>query len=135
MGDEEVRTGAGLAVSGPSLGAGFPWANMGSALPKPDEKDFSGSVAVGFELEPHQQKVVRFVLAWYAPLWIGEGQHTFTHMYATRYKNALEVAQFLPVSAPRCWAASWPGRRSSTRKRTLPGWLRDSLVNILHLFR
>ena len=63
--------------------------------PAPLKNDFGTSLAVDFDLGPTESTVIRFVLAWYAPRWKGEGDHCFTHMYATRYPNSLAVAQLL----------------------------------------
>ncbi len=109
VGDVEVHVGGGLsggsAAASQNIPEGEPgespdkrgrvWAGIGSSLPEPQEDNFSGSVSVNFQLGPGEQKPVRFVLAWFAPMWIGEGPHTFTHMYAARFKGALDVAQFL----------------------------------------
>jgi uncharacterized protein (DUF608 family) len=84
--------------------------------------DGSCSVACGFALEPGSSQTVRFVLTWYAPVvkgatktwegietagdgihmktrWAGsdwEGKvHHYLHMYATRFKDAVDVARYL----------------------------------------
>ena len=106
VGDMEVSTGGGL-IGGASAGTpeGEPpetsyhrsrvWVTIPTALPEAKEHDFTGSVSVAYQLKPGEEKTVRFVLAWMAPMWIGEGPHTFMHKYAERYQSALEVAQFL----------------------------------------
>jgi uncharacterized protein (DUF608 family) len=98
------------------------------------EKDFSGSVSVAYEVKPGEEKVVRFVLAWYAPMWIGEGDHTFTHMYTTRYKSALEIAQLLSREHESLLRRVLGWQEVIYTGSSLPVWLRESLVNILHLF-
>src|SRR5439155_26434995 len=62
---------------------------------KTRDTDFVSSVSVAYQLQAREEKVVRFVLTWFAPMWIGEGSHTFLHMYADRYKVALGVAEVL----------------------------------------
>ena len=72
IGNEEVLTGGGMWFPESPYETGQTWARIGSELPKPKEKDFSGSVSVGYSLQPGEEKVVRFVLAWYAPIAIRE---------------------------------------------------------------
>jgi uncharacterized protein (DUF608 family) len=134
VGNEEVRAGRGLHYSDSPYKTGQTWAKIGSELPGAEERDFSGSVSVGFQLRPQEEKVIRFVLAWYAPMWIGEGTHTFTHMYATRYKNALEVAQFLSREHDSLLRRILGWQEVIYSETKLPVWLRESLINVLHLF-
>ena len=148
VGDTEVQVGGGLLGGNPSLNQvvsegestegpdrrGRVWSEIGRALPEPREENFSGSVSLGFQVNPGEHKTIRFVLAWFAPMWIGEGPHTFTHMYATRFKGALEVAEFIArnhgslLQRVLAWQAVIYGEQK------LPIWLRESLVNILYLF-
>ena len=75
------------------------------------------SLTVDFNMGPGEQKVVRIILAWYAPEWEGNGVpgtggeriwtyapegmalsttgKRFTHMYAKRFADAGEVATYL----------------------------------------
>jgi hypothetical protein len=148
IGDAEVQVGGGLS---PGSLAGNPdaperevaespdqrgkaWASIGSSLPQARENNFSGSVSVDFKLGPKEHKTIRFVLAWFAPMWIGEGPHTFTHMYAARFKSALEVAQFLSRDHESLLRRVLAWQEVIFSERNLPVWLRESLVNILYLF-
>ena len=133
VGDQEVRAGGGLHFSDSPYKTGQTWGKIASQLPPADELDFSGSVSVDFSLQPKEKKVVRFVLAWYAPMWIGEETHTFTHMYATRYKNALEVAQFLSQEHDVLLRRILNWQEVIYAESTLPIWLRESLINVLYL--
>jgi uncharacterized protein (DUF608 family) len=128
VGKEEVRFGGGLGRDTDA------WSKIGSALPETKETDFSRSVAVEFQLKPGEVKVVRFVLAWYAPLWIGEGDHNFRHMYTTRFKDALEVAQFMARNHESLLRRVLAWQQVLYTESRLPVWLRESLVNIMHLF-
>ena len=134
IGGEAVETGGALTVAESRFALGKSWSRIGSELPKPRETDFGGSVSVAYELQPGEAKTVRFVLAWYAPMWIGEGPHTFTHMYATRHKSALEVAQLLSRRHEALLRRVLAWQEVIYGRRDMPVWLRDSLVNILHLF-
>ena len=134
IGNEEVLTGGGMWLPESPYQTGQMWARIGSELPKPGEKDFSGSVSVGYSLQAGEEKVIRFVLAWFAPMWIGEESHTFMHMYATRYKDALDVAQFLGREHDSLLGRILAWQEVVYAEETLPVWLRDSLINMLYLF-
>lgn len=148
IGDVEVSAGAGLVGGNPSLNfnvsegeqqegpdrRGRVWSEIGRSLRVPQEGDFSGSVAVEFQLEPGQEKVVRFVLGWFAPMWIGEGAHTFVHMYASRFSGALDVAQFLARNHESLLQRVLGWQQVIYAEQNLPVWLREALVNILYLF-
>jgi uncharacterized protein (DUF608 family) len=133
-GKEKVRFGAGLVEESSAFWSGGAWAKIGSSLPGPKETDFSRSVAVDFELRPGETKIIRFVLAWYAPLWIGEGDHNFAHMYTTRFKSALDVAQFVSREHDSLLRRVLAWQQVIYTESSYPVWLRETLVNILHLF-
>jgi uncharacterized protein (DUF608 family) len=128
VGKENVHYGGGLGRDKSA------WVKIGSSLPDPKDTDLSRSVAVEFQLNPNEVKVIRFVVAWYAPLWIGEGQNNFSHMYTTRFKNALEVAQFLAANHDSLFRRVVAWQQVLFADPRLPVWLRECLVNILHLF-
>jgi non-lysosomal glucosylceramidase len=134
VGGEEVQTGGGLNIADSPYETGHTWAKMASELPKPETTDFSGSVSVRFKLGPRDATIVKFVLAWYAPMWIGEGSHTFTHMYATRYPNALTIAQLLSRDHDSLLHRVLGWQQVVYGETQLPVWLRESLINILYLF-
>jgi len=148
IGDADVQVGGGLSpgdltgnpdapegeVSESADERGQVWANIGVSLPRPRERNFSGSASLGFQLQPGEQKIVRFVLAWFAPMWIGEGPHTFTHMYAKRFKDALDVARFLSRDHEPLLRRVLAWQAVIFEERNLPVWLREALVNILYLF-
>jgi uncharacterized protein (DUF608 family) len=132
--DVEVQTGGALSGKDIPYSSGRAWHVIGSSLPKPQETDFGGSVSVAFNLKPGEHKIIRFVLAWFAPMWIGNGPHTFMHMYATRFKNALDVAQFLSRQHDSLLGRVLSWQEVIYGETQLPVWLRESLVNILYLF-
>jgi uncharacterized protein (DUF608 family) len=113
---KSVRLGGGLGTDASR------WLGIEKALSaiSEDSDDGGSSLAVDFSLEPGQEKVIRLVLAWYAPEWEGNGnpgtggqpimsEHVgdvdqivrattgkrFTHMYASRFADVGEVASFL----------------------------------------
>jgi len=133
-GDAEVITGGGLHFPESPYKTGQTWAQIGSQLPKPLENDFSGSVSVAYELAPGEEKIVRLVLAWFAPMWIGEGEHTFTQMYAKRYKDAHDVASFLSRGHDTLLKRLLAWQEVIYGEERMPVWLREALINILYLF-
>ena len=150
IGHSEVQVGGGLSGSNiptdskrdaegdPGASAiykqGEAWAGIGSSLPEPDDYDFGGSVSVGFQLATGERKTIRFVLAWFAPMWIGQGPHTFSHMYTTRFKGALDVAQFLSREHESLLGRVLAWQEVIFAEQKLPVWLRESLINVLYLF-
>jgi non-lysosomal glucosylceramidase len=134
VGDSEVQTGAGLNSDNAPYTSGHAWSMSANGLPKPQDHDLSGSVSVSFELAPGETKVVSFVLAWYAPMWIGEGPHTFMHMYATRFANAGEVADLLAREHDVLLRRVLAWQEVVYSAEFMPVWLRESLINILYLF-
>ncbi len=133
IGDEVVQTGGPLSSCEHPSDVG-PWGKIAIALPEAGEFEFGGSVSTGYRLEPGEEKVIRFVLAWYAPMWIGEGDHTFQHMYTRRYQNALEVAQFITERHASLLSRVLAWQEVIYAEGAYPVWLREGLVNILHLF-
>jgi uncharacterized protein (DUF608 family) len=132
-GDVDVRTGGGLNEES-VYGSGQAWGRSGTELPDPGKYDLSGSISIAFNLPAGASKVVSFVLAWYAPWWIGEGPHTFMHMYATRFANAREVASLLTRRHDELLGRILAWQEVVYGEESLPLWLRESLVNILYLF-
>ena len=131
VGKEKLRCGGFLGADG---GA---WSRIASELPEAVNQR-GAAVAVDFELQPNETKRVRFILAWYSPKWTEGGTptaegNTYTHMYVSRYKNALEVAQLLAEEHQSLLRRTLAWQQVIYTDETLPVWLRDSLVNILHL--
>jgi uncharacterized protein (DUF608 family) len=157
IGDAEVHSGGGLIFPESPYKTGQTWSKVGTELPKVGDThlassaaedegpfgdrwlkardtDFASSVSVAYQLQAREEKVVRFVLTWFAPMWIGEGSHTFLHMYANRYKDALDVAQFLSHNHESLLRRVLAWQDVIYSEERLPVWLRDSLVNMLYLF-
>ena len=162
IGEAAARFGASL---NPSVKA---WAGIASTLPQPlfrqagenvIYQDGSASLAVDFEVAPGAEKVVRFILAWYAPevegaRWSWEGKdsvgegfmrtrwigsewagkaHYFTHMYASRFGSVVEVARSITAQHADLLSRILAWQAEVYRDASLPVWLRDSLVNNLGL--
>ena len=103
------------------------------APPDLPEDDFGSSLAMDFDLGPSESTVVHIVLAWYAPLWKGEGDHCFTPMYATRYSDSLEVARLLARDHDVILKRILNWQQAIYTDDALPVWLREALMNNLHL--
>jgi uncharacterized protein (DUF608 family) len=150
---ETVRTGAGL-----NRHPGH-WARAGKELPTPEAVDRDGgggvtinadaSVAVDFSLAPGEEKVVRFVLAWYSPFILGSPKaaaaldrlknapgpavNSYTSMYALRFRSALEAARRLAADHEALLARVLSWQAALYAEERLPGWVRDQLVSTLAL--
>jgi uncharacterized protein (DUF608 family) len=136
-----VRAPASQAVRiGGELGADAKaWSTIDAELPA-SEKDSNGaSLAVDGRLEAGGSTTVRFILAWYSPSWNAGGynwadaEHEFTHMYAKLYRDSREVARRLEESHLRTLARITSWQEEVYRDEGLPVWLKDGLVNVLHL--
>ncbi len=134
VGDTEVHSGGALSYPDDPYRARQSWGKIATELPEANEHDFGGSVAVDFELQPDEQKVVSFIAAWYAPMWIGEADHTFMHMYASRYPNSLAAARFASEGHDALLKRVLAWQDVVYGEEELPVWLREALVNILYLF-
>jgi len=131
IGEDNVRAGGDLGMDGEA------WAVVIHRLPYAREQAGS-AVAVDVDLEPGRRRVVRFVLAWHAPVWRGGGTpvaggNAYTHLYASRYAGARAAAEILAASHESLLrrVLAWQGEIYA--EPSLPPWLRDSLVNVLHL--
>lgn len=141
IGDENVEFGRAIGqVPGYPEETPGEWAasvegpaRPGFLLPPIQETDFSTSLAVEFALKPQQEKTVRVLLAWYSPVWRGEGENTFTRMYATRYPDAVGVAQMLAREHSTLLKRVIAWQQTIYMEETLPVWLREALVNVLYL--
>jgi uncharacterized protein (DUF608 family) len=151
VGDNSVRTGAGLGVDARH------WDAAEKSLPAVGEQDDgSSSLAVDYNIAPGETKIIRIVLAWYAPEWEGNGNpgtggsrimtyapegltlsttgKRFTHMYASRFRDAGEVASYLERNHEELLRRVIAWQSAIYDDQTLPGWLADSLINSLYYF-
>ena len=139
--EPQVRMGGGLGSRSEK------WSQIEKVLPETSSNDGGSSLALDWKLEPGQEKVVRVILAWYAPEWEangnpGTGGHAirgasgkrFTHIYASRFANAREVAEFLARNHPSLLARIIAWQSEIYNDRDLPGWLADSLVNSFYYY-
>ncbi len=160
--ESEVRVGGPLGVDGAK------WTRIGSELPPfiaESSDDGGSSLAVDFRIPPQSEKVVRIVLAWYAPKWEGNGNpgtggkvvytrdlanyhdgqvdpkggpgstgKSYTHMYASRFADAGEVATYLARNHTSLLKRVIAWQSEIYGDKTLPGFLKDVLVNAFYYF-
>ena len=129
----QARLGGSLGVDGAA------WKCIGQQLPAAKTADAGTSVAVDFQLGPQQSQVIRFVLAWHAPTWNAGGynwagaSHEFTHMYALDYSSVRQAAEILAREHATLLSRVLAWQNEIYTDQSLPVWLRESLVNVLHL--
>ncbi len=58
------------------------------------------------------------------------GMNDYSHMYSTRFKNALEVAEYLDLRRGPLLGRILAWQAVVYGEGRLPGWLQDSLVNV-----
>jgi uncharacterized protein (DUF608 family) len=161
IGEGSLRTGSGLN------GSAAAWSMIGTELPQPAAResggarvysDASSSLAADFSLAPGASAVVRFLLAWYAPLWEGAykpaalrggkyayvdqkwlapawlgDQLYYTQMYSGRYGSALDVARRMAAENASLLERVLAWQSVVYAQASLPAWLRDSLISNLCL--
>jgi uncharacterized protein (DUF608 family) len=137
---DKFRTGGDFGTDGNY------WSNFsgiaqyyGSFPGIPEELGQAGaSVAVEFELAAGQEKTIRFVLAWHSPTWRGggtpiSGGNEYFHKYAERFKDSNETAEFLARNHESLLRRILAWQEVIYSEPSLPPWLRESLINVLHL--
>ena len=132
--------GSGKPRMGGELGAnGAAWVRIAEDLPVAGASEAGSSLAIDFSLSEGEAKTVRFVLTWHAPDWNAGGynwagaNHNFTHMYARYYDSARGAAKVLAREHRSLLDRILAWQEVIYTEATLPVWLRDSLVNVLHL--
>lgn len=129
IGAKDVEVGGELAGKG--------WNALAYTLPTPGVSDSGASVAVDFSLEPGETKTIPFVLSWYAPTWnamyrqLNLTGYEYSNIYATRFRSAGEVAEWLARDHESLLQRILAWQNVIYSERDLPGWLQDSLINIL----
>ena len=89
-------------------------------------------MAVDIVLEPGESRVVRFVQAWFAPIWPSPPAR-YMNMYYQRWKDAAEVAEALATRHESLLERVLAWQQVVYAEEALPECLRDYLVNSLHL--
>lgn len=133
LGGGKPRFGGPLWTDGYDFCSGQEWAAIHRKLPTATESEFASSMAVDFALQPGEAKTVRIVLAWYSPIWKGEGDNYFHRMYTKYYKDAVAVAEAMAGDHESLLRRVLAWQEAVYTAEEIPVWLRESLVNILHL--
>ena len=150
LGEQSVRVGGELGDNSAA------WKRIGDVLPETDSSSGGACVAVDFSLDPGEVRVIRIILSWYAPYWQGEvdierssrlalreisrlvdwtvlPRNNYVHMYRERFDSALEAAKYLADDHESLLKRILAWQEVIYAEQRLPGWLRDSIVNIFHV--
>lgn len=133
IGEKQVRFGGGLWVGGYDYVSGQHWSKISNYLQRTAPNDLDSAVSVDVDLAPKQDRVIRFVLAWYSPLWKGEKTNVFSRMYTDKWSGSLAVAQGLTQNHAALLKRIIAWQEVIYGEQSLPDYLRDSLINIFHL--
>ncbi|MCL5994562.1 MAG: GH116 family glycosyl-hydrolase [Chloroflexi bacterium] len=127
MSPQEVRFGASLGRDGAA------WTAIDHGLPEAGLKDPGASVAVPFALAAGEEQVLHLVLAWYAPEWLGAGDHRYTSMYARQFGSAIDVAVHMAPLRAGLLRRVLAWQQVIYAESQLPDWLQETLINNLAL--
>ncbi|MDO8587823.1 MAG: GH116 family glycosyl-hydrolase [Armatimonadota bacterium] len=135
IGEKAARIGRELRNNGVA------WSAISDVLPEwvsPDHGNAGVSAAYDFTLKPRERKTLRLVLAWYAPTWNSQGYsmgsgRSFEHMYAARFGSLNDVADRLASEHESLLSRIIAWQSVIYGDKTLPAWLKDTLINSLHL--
>lgn len=133
MGAERARFGSGLWNESYDYCTGQQWMKIASSLPRRAAGDFSAAIAADVMLNPGESKILRFILAWYSPIWQGQGDHLFTRRYTLDHPNAQAVTEYIAANHASLLRRILAWQQTIYTAGELPVWMRESLVNILHL--
>jgi len=95
--------------------------------------DLDSAISVDVELAPKEDRVIRFVLTWYSPLWRGEKNNVFSRMYTMDWSGSLAAAKSLAENHASLLKRVIAWQEVLYGEQSLPDYLRDSLINIFHL--
>ncbi|HEY8619257.1 MAG TPA: GH116 family glycosyl hydrolase [Dermatophilaceae bacterium] len=150
---DDISVGGGLGLDGGQ------WRQAATALPTP-AGSAGASVSVPYSLDPGGSLELSFLLSWFFPEWFAAGnpdpvalgtQHgyqnvvssrawsqqqspnTYQHMYATRFNDGADVIEYFAPQREllRSRVIAW--QSVVFDDTTLPAWLKDGLINSLHL--
>lgn len=163
LGDGKARFGGDLS------GAPSGWSQIHKSLPKARAKtidgkqgnaDSGGSAALDFHLKPGEEKVVRFVLGWFARGWQAgpwkdlkysferkgfepgdwkiPGRETpegprYSYRYTSRFSSSRDVASKLVAEHQSLLSRTLAWQQEIYAGEGLPGWLTDCLINNLNI--
>ncbi len=131
--EKKIRLGGELGADSSS------WAKIRETLPTCLIEESGSSAAVDFHLKPGENRIVRFVVSWSAPVWNGGGKpwstsgNSFTHMYSKYYPSAVETAKLLAKQHEALLKRILAWQEAIYNDKNIPGWLADSLINSLYM--
>lgn len=128
-----ARYGGALWIPGYDYCTGQQWTKIQGDLSLTGVGDFGSSPAVDFQLHPGEEKATRILIAWYSPIWKGDKTNTYTRMYTKRYKDATDVASFVADDHAALLRHMLAWQEAVYSADAYPVWLREGLVNVLHL--
>ncbi len=96
------------------------------------------SAAVNVQISPHSSATVTFLLAWHTSGWqsdfpYGAPQHRYTNHYAISYPSAWTAAAAMARQRKDLLSRIISWQYAIYEDESLPIWVRDQLVNTLHL--
>lgn len=119
---------------------GKAWAAIDKELVKAQPDDTGSSIAVDFALGARESGTTRFFLTWSAPRWKGGGKPwandigaVYTHMYDKHYPSARKTLDFLQQEHEELLKRILAWQQVIYTDPSVPGWLADSLINVLYL--
>ncbi len=121
---DRVETGGPL---GPTT-----WSKIGQSLPAPSDADSGATVAVRYDLPPHANRTIRFVLAWNVPSW-GERGIVWERMNALVYPTVDDTVNFIADAHEKLFLRILQWQQVVYAAHDYPVWLRDCLINSLSL--
>ncbi len=133
IGEKQVRFGGGLWVDGYDYVSGQHWSKISNHLQHTAPNDLDSAISVDVDLAPREDRVIRFVLTWYSPLWKGEKDNVFTRMYTQKWSGPLAAALTLAENHPSLLKRVIAWQEVLYGEQSLPDYLCDSLINIFHL--
>ena len=133
IGAEPVRFGGPLWIDGYEYATAIQMQAIANSLPLTAEYEMGASLAVDVNLQPGEEKIVRIVLVWYSPIWKGQGNNCYRRMYTRQFQDAAAVALAVAQRHEELLRRVLAWQQTIYTAEEVPEWLRESLVNILHL--
>ena len=131
--EKKARVGGGLD------GDAEAWAKIAKQLPAVEAASSDSSLAVDFKLRRGKEKVIRYLVTWYAPDWKGGGKPwattgtIMTHMYAKHYPSAQSTAKLITKEYRSLLKRVLAWQDVVYSDKDTPGWLADSMINSFYM--
>jgi uncharacterized protein (DUF608 family) len=127
MGEEKTYHAGSSLAQDPTA-----WGKIAQGLPEPAQMESGSSVSVDFDLQPGEEKRVRFLLAWWVPTW-GETGTKYYQMYAARYRDLEDVIARMLRDHESLLARILAWQQVIYSDQRYPNYLKDALVNSLSM--